>query len=754
VVARVIDMVCVMMYETVSLVPLKSRYEIECRQASGYIAPSLISSLDSKRVFPFTVGKPTVPPILRQSVCFSATSCSLRLARILFVPTLFFCVICSQYIVNSLLVFGLQRFYNGPVIIEYYFIALRFYIPAWILPSMKFSLLTSCLTLFLLNPILLNTLVAAPLEADKPDSTVDFKTAVQKRLQPLGEQPALLHSAIGVTRKETPIPCVYSKEDLNFHTGKIRILLIGGLDGSEASVASVINAVNWFYGAEAAKPLREKFSLSAIPIANPDGWVLQQGPKNASHGNPTRGYPPMGPAYQSPTNSEAEYLWRWIGMHAPDLVVDVREGTQFQWVIPVDALSSTRMLGKQLQPQIRPVFGWELVSSLAYKSPSQIGRLPALAVEVTQEKAASFLPELLTAIEQSQFQGPSPARLEMLRRLQRTPIQVATQLSKVYGNELKGLSYLPVISLISQLRLGELTCDHSRLPHVETITQNYLSKNPNPLSNSGGGSVIAGHLLFSELAKATGNPLYIKLAQQAADLGFDEQGEFRESMPHHAEMSDAVFMSCPILAAVGRLTGDPRYYEMALRHWRFIQKLDQRPDGIYRNSPLSDAAWGRGNGFPALGLALVLSELPLDSPLRQQFIEGHRQHLEALSQHQDPTGMWHQVIDHPESYREMTSTCMITFALIRGIREGWLDETQYTPIIERAWDAIKTRVAHDGTLVDVCTGTGKQTSVRGYFDRMAILGNDSRGGAMAFLVSNEMAQWLNERANAEQQKLD
>ena len=205
---------------------------------------------------------------------------------------------------------------------------------------------------------------------------------------------------------------------------------------------------------------------------------------------------------------------------------------------------------------------------------------------------------------------------------------------------------------------------------------------------------------------------------------------------------------------MGRLTGDLKYYDMAMKHWRFIQKLDQRPDGIYRNSPLSDAAWGRGNGFPALGLALVLTELPVHSPLREQFVEGHRQHLEALSKHQDPTGMWHQVIDNPESDREITSTCMITFAMIRGVREGWLDESVYAPLIEKAWEGIKTRVAPNGTLVDVCTGTGKQKNLRGYLDRMAILGNDARGGAMAFIVSNEMAQWLNERANAAEQKQD
>lgn len=619
---------------------------------------------------------------------------------------------------------------------------------------MKCSLLTLSLTLIALLSAQPVSLFADPANAEKPEVTVDFKSAVTEKLHSLQKQPALIHSAIGVTRKETPIPCVYSQEDLNLHTGKTRILLIGGLDGSQASVDAVLDAVNWFYGSKEAGPLREKFSLSAVPVANPDAWVLQQGPKNASGGNPTHGYPPMGDAYLSPTKPEAEYLWRWIGMHAPDLVLDVREGKQFQWVVPVDSLPATKTLGKELQPQIKPVFGWELVSALAFKSPSHVGRVPALAVELEASNARTFLPELLTAMEQISFQGPSPARLELMRRLQRTPIQVATQLANVYGHELGRLSYLPALSLISQIKLGELTADPSRLPAVEKITQAYLKKNPEPLKKGGGGSLIAGHLLFSELAKATGNPQYLQLAKQAADLGFDEQGKMRESMPHHAEMSDAVFMSCPILAAVGRLTGESKYYDMALKHWRFIQNMDQRPDGIYQNSPLSDAAWGRGNGFPALGLALVLSELPLNSPLREQFIAGHRKHLEALSRHQDPNGMWHQVIDHPESYREMTSTCMITFSMIRGVREGWLDAKIYTPIIEGAWNAIKTRVAFDGTLVDVCTGTGKQKNLRGYLDRTAILGTDARGGAMAFLVSNEMAQWLNERDNAAQQKLD
>ena len=116
-----------------------------------------------------------------------------------------------------------------------------------------------------------------------------------------------------------------------------------------------------------------------------------------------------------------------------------------------------------------------------------------------------------------------------------------------------------------------------------------------------------------------------------------------------------------------------------------------------------------------------------------------RGHLAALVKYQDPTGMWHQVVDHTGSYRELSCTCMITFAMIRGVRSGWLDEKTYRPILEKSFQAVLTRIAADGTLVDVCTGTGKQQDLRAYLDRTAILGPDPRGGAMSLLVTTEMA---------------
>ncbi len=108
--------------------------------------------------------------------------------------------------------------------------------------------------------------------------------------------------------------------------------------------------------------------------------------------------------------------------------------------------------------------------------------------------------------------------------------------------------------------------------------------------------------------------------------------------------------------------------------------------------------------------------------------------------------MWHQVIDEPGSYPEMTSTCMISFAILRGLRNGWLDPQEFRPAIERSMPALKDRIAPGGELIDVCTGTGKQKDLQSYYDRTAILGKDERGGAMAFIAMTEYARYLKEQS--------
>ena len=162
----------------------------------------------------------------------------------------------------------------------------------------------------------------------------------------------------------------------------------------------------------------------------------------------------------------------------------------------------------------------------------------------------------------------------------------------------------------------------------------------------------------------------------------------------------------------------------------------QRPDGVFVHATDGPFAWGRGNGFAALGLIETLAAAPEGHPSRARLLEVYRRHMAGLKAQQAPDGMWRQVIDEPGSYREETATAMILSAMARGVRRGWLDRS-YRTAVERAWRALAAHVADDGSLVDVCTGTGSGPTRRYYLDRAAVNGPDDRGGAMALLASIE-----------------
>jgi unsaturated rhamnogalacturonyl hydrolase len=520
-------------------------------------------------------------------------------------------------------------------------------------------------------------------------------------IAPAAEPGPLIRSAIGVTRSGVTIHCQLNGDDLNPAEKKLRILVVGGLDGRKESVEAATRAVEAFHQ-------RSKQKTSALISLVPD---VRPGLQAGEEVTPMQ-FPPAGNAYNQPENDVAHYLWRWMGMQAPDKVILVSSAG--------DASATS------------------LARALAETPACEMGVIPCTVVD------PAHATEALTAAAASG--KPSAARQELQRRVNRSAVEVAEELAKVYGHQLDPVVYIPALAIVGRMRLGELKVDDSALHDAERICGPYRSGEKESMPANGNGSTISGHLVFSELARRTGDSAWIALARKAADYGFDNQGQPKESMPFHSEMSDSVFMGCAILAETGALTRDSKYFEQCLRHLRFMEKHCLRDDGIYRHSPLDESAWGRGNGFPALGLSLSLSSLPKNSAEHAAFRKAYLSHLEALRKHQDPTGTWHQVIDHEESYREFTSTCMITFAIVRGLRQGWLEPESWQPVADKAWTAIKSRIGPEGRLVDVCTGTGKMNSLRDYLDRTAILGRDERGGAMGLMVATEIAFWERQKS--------
>jgi len=472
---------------------------------------------------------------------------------------------------------------------------------------------------------------------------------------------------IGVSAKGTKIEASYV--DGESEKAPV-VVLVGGLQGPGASQRTVQGEITRY---EAIRQNRRAFKLIAIPLANPESVAVQ--------------FPPAGAAYRE--NAEAHVLWRWIGVHAPDLVVVAGED-----------------------------FG--LAQALSQNIVASVGKVPAVRMEAASGLLNAVPPRI----------NPSQAHVEIDKRQDRSPRQLAEQLGKVYGHDFDQLTYLPGMALIAQSRLGN-TAD------VAKLAARYLDGRDNlARANS---LTLAGHLVFAELAEKNQDGRYLDLVRKAANTGFTETGAMKESMPFHDEMSDSIFMAIPLLAKAGKLTGEKKYFDMAARHFAFMQKIVQRPDGLYRHSPLTDAAWGRGNAFPALGLALALSDFPQDHPAYESMVAAFVQHMDALLPLQNEDGLWLQVVDQPGAYAEFTATAMIATSMLRGIRNGWLDSRTYQPAVDRAWHAILSRVSPEGVMIDVCESTNKQRTLDDYLHRMAILDKEPRAGGMAMIFATEMA---------------
>jgi rhamnogalacturonyl hydrolase YesR len=168
-----------------------------------------------------------------------------------------------------------------------------------------------------------------------------------------------------------------------------------------------------------------------------------------------------------------------------------------------------------------------------------------------------------------------------------------------------------------------------------------------------------------------------------------------------------------------------------------MNALVRRDDGLYRHSPLTDAAWGRGNGFAAIGYALTLSKFPTDHPAYRRMLEEYRDLMATLASWQNDDGSWSQVVDHPGAYHETSSTAIIGFSMQRGIHRGWLDASDYEDRVDRAWRAVSMRTDDDGVFIDVSESTNKQPSLEAYLNREALYGRDNRTGSFALLFSVE-----------------
>lgn len=186
---------------------------------------------------------------------------------------------------------------------------------------------------------------------------------------------------------------------------------------------------------------------------------------------------------------------------------------------------------------------------------------------------------------------------------------------------------------------------------------------------------------------------------------------------------DDMFMITAVQAQAYLVTGDKKYIDRASREMVLYLKEIQRPNGLFYHAPNTPYFWGRGNGWMAVGMAEMLRILPKDDPHKGQIKAAYLKMMETLLRYQGYDGMWSQIIDDPNSWKETSSTAMFTYAMIIGVKNGWLDKKTYGAAARKAWLSLLTYLNEDYNIRNVCEGTGAKNDYQYYLDRKKLTGD-------------------------------
>lgn len=186
---------------------------------------------------------------------------------------------------------------------------------------------------------------------------------------------------------------------------------------------------------------------------------------------------------------------------------------------------------------------------------------------------------------------------------------------------------------------------------------------------------------------------------------------------------DDMYMITLLQVQAFRATGNKEYINRAANEMVFYLKQLQKPNGLFYHAPDVPFYWGRGNGWMAAGMTELLKSLPKDNPDRAFILTKYKLMMRSLLKYQSSDGMWRQLIDDPASWAESSCTGMFTYAMISGVKHGWLDGKRYNVAARKGWFSLVDHLDEANNITGVCEGTNKKSDRQYYLDRKQITGD-------------------------------
>ena len=156
-------------------------------------------------------------------------------------------------------------------------------------------------------------------------------------------------------------------------------------------------------------------------------------------------------------------------------------------------------------------------------------------------------------------------------------------------------------------------------------------------------------------------------------------------------------------------------------------------------------------GWYAMALVDVLDYIPADHPRRGEILTILKQVAAGVARHQDKTsGLWYQVMNlgsREGNYLEATASSMFTYALLKGVRKGYLP-AKYKKTARKGYKGLIRQLVRDNgdgtiSLTQCCSvaglgGNPYRDGSFGYYVGEPVRDNDPKGVGPFILACLEM----------------
>lgn len=256
------------------------------------------------------------------------------------------------------------------------------------------------------------------------------------------------------------------------------------------------------------------------------------------------------------------------------------------------------------------------------------------------------------------------------------------------------------------------TLEDMRAWYARHLAKGLPSKNVNTMA-----PMLGMTLLYKETGDETYRPIIEEWSQWVmTQMPRTQEGGLQhitsDDVNEQQLWDDTLYMTCLFLYQAGDALGrEDMKQEAEYQFLLHIKYLHSPKTGLWYHGycfqgrhHFGQAYWGRGNSW-FTACAVDFAEWIPDGPVRRLILNTWQEQCKALLPVQDPeSGLWHTLLDQPDSYLETSASAAIAYGLLKGSRLGLLDE-DCRAAGEKALQGVIAQVAEDGTVQGVSYGT-------------------------------------------------